>query len=219
MSFFPGWVVRSPKARVAVLSLLAIGLSGCPRISSPDQARKYAVSGNVGFKEDAVAGFGGKVTVDGQPTAKGSKLFVILNDFAHLDENAKLSAPRLYATCDPEGKFAFTTDNPHDGVAAGKYIVTFVQFRVPTNTGTGKGAHFLAPGAGLTGTSSKRYRGPDELKNLYSDPEQNAKDDKFVVDLKPKSPGKGEYDFDLSIAGKDSAPDGPNAVKEIRTVH
>lgn len=216
MSLFPGCAPSSSKTRIAVLSLLAIGLAGCPRTLSPDQVRQNAVDGNAGLREVVVARLGGKVSVDGRPPAKGSKLFVILNDFAHLDENAKRPNPRLYTMCDQEGKFAFTTNNPHDGTAVGKYVVTFVQFPIPSNTGTGAGSHFLAPGAGLSGVSSKRYRGPDELKNLYSDPDQNAREDKYVIDLKP--PGKDDYEFDLTIAGNDMAPDGPNAVKEIRTV-
>jgi hypothetical protein len=66
------------------------------------------------------------------------------------------------------------------------------------------------------GGGAKKYFGPDELKNLYSDPDKNAKEDIYVLDVKP--PGKDNYQFELSIAGKEVVPRGPNAVKEIKTV-
>jgi hypothetical protein len=187
--------------------------AGCDKTVSPDAARQKQFDENTGYKRVDVAKFAGKVTVDGQPPPAGSKLFVILNDFNHLDENAKLPAPRLSAPCDEAGNFAFSTNDRHDGVAVGKYVVTFVEFKVPQSGGGADSGHFKVPKA--FGSAAKRYRG-DELKNLYNDPDKNATEtDKYVFDLKP--PGKDDYVFDLSIAGKDVVPPGPNAVKEIKT--
>ena len=127
---------------------------------------------NTQYKRVEVAKFGGKVTIDGQAPDKDSKLFVILNDFNHLDENAKLPAPKFFIACDDAGNFGFTTNEKNDGVAVGKYVVTFVQFKAPRTGGGSDAARYKAKAfAG----SAKKYRGPDELKNLYSDPDKNAK--------------------------------------------
>jgi hypothetical protein len=198
---------------------LAAGLfiavaAGCNSTVSPDAAREKQYADNAAYKKVDVAKFAGKVTVDGQPPAKESKLFVILNDINHLDENAKLPAPRLYASCDAEGNFAFTTNERHDGVALGKYVVTFVQFKVPQSGGSADTGRFKVPKG--FGGAAKRYQAPDELKNLYSDPDANSKEtDKYVFDAKP--PGKEDYAFELSVAGKDVVPAGANAVKSIKT--
>ena len=42
----------------------------------------------------------------------------------------------------------------------------------------------------------------DALKNLYNDPDVNAKDEKFRLEATP--PGKTDWTFDLQVAGKDS---------------
>jgi hypothetical protein len=197
--------------RLAAGLLVAV-TAGCSGTVNPNAARDKQYAENTQYKRVEVAKFGGKVTVDGQPPDKGSKLFVILNDFNHLNENANLQTPKLFIGCDEAGNFAFTTNEKNDGVGVGKYVVTFVEFKVPSGGGGSDSGRFRAKGFGA---SAKRYRGPDELKNLYSDPDKNAKEtDNYVLDLKP--PGKDDYQFDLSIAGKDAVPAGPNAVKEIR---
>lgn len=195
--------------------LLAAVTAGCSSTVSPNAARDKQFAENSGYKRVDVAKFGGKVTVDGQPPTKDAKLFVILNDFSHLDENAKLSAPKLFTPCDAEGNFGFTTSELHDGVAAGKYVVTFVELPIPQSGGGADSGHFRVP-KGFAGGAAKKYHGPDELKNLYNDPDKNVKEDKYVLELKP--PGKDDYQFELSVAGKDVVPLGPNAVKEIKTV-
>jgi len=46
----------------------------------------------------------------------------------------------------------------------------------------------------------RQYDQPDELKNLYNDPERNLKQGTFKLDV--KIPGKEDYRFALAVAGK-----------------
>jgi hypothetical protein len=95
--------------------------------------------------------------------------------------------PKLFTICDPEGKFSFRTYLAGDGVVAGKYVVTFVALHPPAKSGRGlMGDTLFSP--------------PDEFKNLYNDPDQNAKEKQFSLNLQP--PGKDDYEFDLAVAGQ-----------------
>ena len=151
--------------------------------------------------------FAGRVTVDGQPAAKDLRLFVILNDPQRLDENAHRRATKLYAICNDDGKFAFGTYEKDDGVPAADYVVTFVLLHLPT-AGGGRGG-----GRMRQATGPRHFQGPDELKNLYNDPDKNRKLDEF--NLKLPNPEKADYNFDLTVANKDQAQAGPNAVTTI----
>jgi hypothetical protein len=194
----------------AAFLLIAVALAGC----SGNQNAGTAIQKQYpDYKNQAIAKFGGKVTIDGQPPSKDLKLFVIMTDAGHLDENAQSKAPKHYAHCDLDGNFAFTTNEPKDGVTAGKYVVTFVQLHPPGLTaGPKDGPGYRGAGFG-GGVTAKKYTGPDELKNLYNDPDKNSKEKEFSLDLAP--PGKGDYEFNLSIAGKEVAPVAPNAVASI----
>ena len=55
--------------------------------------------------------------------------------------------------------------------------------------------------------------GPDGLKNLYSDPEKNKNEKEFNIEV--AEPGKGDYEFNLSIAGKEGVPVGQYAVRRL----
>jgi hypothetical protein len=123
MFLLAGSAPRCSRWRFAA-GLLIVVAAGCNRTESPDAAREKQFADNPGYKKIEAAKLSGKVTIDGQPPSKDSKLFVILNESAHLDENAKLPTPKLYAVCDEEGNFAFTTNERHDGAAVGKYVVT-----------------------------------------------------------------------------------------------
>ena len=46
-----------------------------------------------------------------------------------------------------------------------------------------------------------KTEGGDGLKNLYNDPDKNAKEERFQINL--TSPGKTDWTFDLAVAGKD----------------
>src|ERR1700722_18822637 len=132
----------------------ALVLAGCGPPSS-SEALKQAFKANPNAVQVSIAPFAGTVTIDGSsPNKPGYVLLVILNDPQKpQDPNKK---PNLIAGCTPDGHFDFTTYDAHDGVAVGKYIVTFVQLK-----------NLAAP----FGRMKKAGFGPpDELKNLYNDP-------------------------------------------------
>jgi hypothetical protein len=71
--------------------------------------------------------------------------------------------------------------------------------------------------AQLKSRGKRGFYGPDELQNLYNDPEVNAKKPEFSIDH--KAPGKSDYQFDLKIAGVEPVKTpGANAMKEIISV-
>ena len=133
-------------------------------------------------------------------------LFVILNDPKHLDENAHRRAPKLAAVCDDDGKFASSAPTIRTTACDGNYIVTFVLLHAPSVATAQR--HRMRQATG-----SRHFNGPDELKNLYNDPEQNQKVDEFNIKL--AAPGKSDYSFDLAAAGKEPAQPGPNAVTSV----
>jgi hypothetical protein len=100
---------------------------------------------------------------------------------------------RPLETVDSDGNFAFHTYDRADGVPPGKYVVTF---------------------ALLTYKKKRGYLGPDQLKNQYNDPDQNAKIPEFNVDLQP--PGKKDYEFNLTTPSGEATPAGPKALTGIR---
>ena len=155
----------------------------------------------------AVAKFAGRVTIDGKPPKKNCRLFVILNDPNHLEKNANGEEQSLFSVCDSNGNFAFSTYGLRDGVIAGQYVVTFVELHPSPSKRT---SVFFLP-TSSRGPPPDRYRQPDELKNLYNDPDKNAKNPDFNLDLQP--PGYAHYQFDLAVAGKKPVMEpGPNAV-------
>jgi hypothetical protein len=164
-------------------------LSGCNQAGGPrsDQVEQVALLPN----KASVAKFAGHVSVDGQPPSRDNgTLFVVLNDPAHPVAGGKAST-----SCNEQGDFVFTTYLPADGVATGKYVVTFTQFKL--DRGQSGGGH----GRRLAGPSMSRdYVGPDGLQNLYNDPDKNKDDPKFVVEV--AAPGRSDYEFNLEVAGK-----------------
>jgi hypothetical protein len=137
--------------------------------------------------------------VDGLPPNKpGTKLFIILNDPKQPQDPKQ--RPKLVGGCDDEGNFFFSTHRAHDGVESGSYVVTFVQL------------HHPKPLFGHR--TSALYELPDELKNLYNDPEKNAAVPEFNVEIKP--PGRSDWHFNLDVAGKDPiATPGPHAITRL----
>jgi hypothetical protein len=153
------------------------------RGSAADQALDNAFQKSPQLQRRVVARFAGQVTVDGQPPSdisQASALFVSL----HRKQLNQDGALPFHTRCDSTGHFAFSTYLKEDGVAVGSYIVTFVKLR---RTGPRRGAVFGSP---------------DELKNLYNDPDKNAQTPEFAVDV--KVPGKTDYHFDLAVDGQES---------------
>jgi len=113
-----------------------------------------------------------------------------------LHDPAKLDAakgPLFKAVCKPNGEFSFNTYLEGDGVPPGKYVLTIVRLHQGFRQG---------------------YIGPDGLKNLYNDPDANAKVEGFLIDH--NSPGKPDLAFNLQIEGREPGKPGPNAVTKMR---
>jgi hypothetical protein len=175
----------------ALVGALAIVGEGCGSGTQTAQQRlEQQYTDNPQLKRDSPAKFAGTVTVDGQPPEKGSLIVVMLNDPKKPTRRNKRG---LYAICTPEGTFEFSTFLKGDGADPGSYIVTFAKLHQRGRRG---------------------YFPPDELKNLYNDPDKNTEKPEFHVELTP--PGKTDYTFDLKVAGeKPVEKPGPNAMTEI----
>jgi hypothetical protein len=191
------WSVRSAE-RLATLIAIALASQGCGPVSG-ERALEQAFKENPKAKRVEILKFEGTVDVDGQPPTKpGTKLFIILNDPQNPQDPKK--RPKLIGGCDDEGNFFFSTNGAHDGVEGGSYVVTFVQLHHP------KALFGHRTGA--------LYEQPDELKNLYNDPEKNAADPEFNVEI--KSPGRTDWHFSLAVAGKDpNTTPGPHAITRL----
>jgi hypothetical protein len=186
--------------RCAALVMFALLLAGCGPPSA-DQALKQAFLDNPQVKPANIAPFEGTVSVDGAPPEKpGTTFLVILNDPKNPQDPHR--KPKLMAGCTKDGHFDFTTNNAHDGVQVGSYVVTFVQLKD------------LAAPFGRTRRAG--FGPPDELKNLYNDPDKNAEIPEFHVEI--KAPGIKDAHFNLAIAGKEPVTDaGPHAITAIDT--
>jgi hypothetical protein len=100
---------------------------------------------------------------------------------------------RRFAECNADEKFGFSTYEPNDGVKPGNYVIVIAK---------------LARGP------LRRYVGPDQLRNLYNDPDKNAQIAEFCIEH--KAPGKTDYEFRLTVAGVEPVENpGPHAVTAI----
>jgi hypothetical protein len=202
---------RAPKCSriylvVAGLAVAAV-VGGCGTKS--DQERFDDAAKEIpGFHKETLGKFAGKVLVDGQAPKdeRGKRLFVVLIPADHLDQATDKKAQPIHTSVGRNGNFEFMTYLTGDGVPVGKYVVTFAQFG---KIATGRGG--MQPGANTAGSM---YGGADDLKGLYSDPDKNAKDDKFVVDI--AAPGRSDYEFNLELAGREPEQRGPHAIRTIR---
>jgi len=182
------WRAIGTAAAVAAVLLVA----GCSRRPTADQAIDAALE-KQGEHRGTVYPLGGKVMVDGQvpdTKSRGNILVVMLNDTSKPDVPLK---QRYLARVNPQGDFTFFTYAPGDGVPPAKYVLTFAE---------------------LKNNKKKGLLGPDQLKNLYNDPDKNAKVDEFVIDH--KSPGKTDLVFNLSVQGKEPAEPGPHALTDLK---
>ena len=179
------------------LVLVTLGAQGCGG-KSAKQALDEAYKQNPKSHPVEIAKFEGKVTIDGLPPSKPkTRLFVILNDPKNLRPGNK--TPKLMGGCDDSGHFRFTTYQPFDGVEVGSYVVTFVQLQAKRGFGRNRGTIFEPP---------------DELHNLYNDPEKNEKVGQFNVVI--SKPGRSDWEFDLQVAGKETVENpGPYAVTKL----
>jgi hypothetical protein len=160
--------------------------SGCSKQQSV-AARIQKAYDVAGMKRTSSFKLEGTVTIDGAlPERKKplDRLIVMLYDPQKPDVPMER---RPFCLVREDGHFKFS----EDGIAPGHYVLAFALLR--------------RKGAG-------NFRGPDQLNNLYNDPDVNAKTyPEFVIDH--QAPGKTDYQFDLRVAGKDAVESpGPLAV-------
>jgi hypothetical protein len=170
----------------ALAGFLAVGCG-----SGADEALNKSLK-DAGVSRDAVYPFAGKVTIDRDPPKleRGYWLVVVLNDPEKLDTP---TIRKLHVEANEKGEFRFTTYGQNDGIRPGKYIVTFGVYKRQRILG-------LIP--------------PDQLHNLYNDPDENAKNPEYVVDH--KAPGNKNYEFNLAVSNKEPvAEPGPHALNGV----
>jgi hypothetical protein len=209
--FSPWWCAsNSRRTRLASCLLALAVLEGCSRTQTAEEAREPQPAESSQFQlPTAVAKFAGRVTIDGKAPKRNCRLFVILNDPKLPADSAHGEGATRFTACDADGNFAFSTYGNQDGVVPGKYVVTFVELHRPLKQTS---LRFLP--TVRVGPSPDRYRQPDELKNLYNDPDKNAKNVDFNLDL--EAPGHAHYHFDLAVAGKKPVVSpGPHAVTGV----
>jgi hypothetical protein len=156
-----------------ILAFLSLLPAGCSRVQSESEALKKSFEVNGGSPANVVK-FSGTVTIDNQTPAidRLNPLYVFAYDPKHPPKGRQ--SP-FNARCDKNGHFEFNTYGTGDGLPEGSYIVLFAQPK---------------PG------------GEDGLKNLYNDPDKNAKEERFQINLSP--PGRADWAFDLVVTGKDA---------------
>ncbi len=165
----------------------AIALAGCNQRPGVDEAIKEQLAETKG-SQIGVARFSGTVTIDHQTPSIPRKRALVLILYSAKD--AQPGHETLYYTaCDKDGHFEFTRYTKGDGVPPGAYTVLFAE---------------LVPRRG------SQFSGPDDLKNLYNDPDTSP----FHVEI--ASPGKTDWEFNLDIAGKEPNPHaGPHAITQL----
>jgi hypothetical protein len=164
--------------------------AGCG--NSDKQPSLSALFKQSGGNRPSVYPLAGKVTIDGEPAhyVKPQRLVMMLYD------PTRPNLPPFKRPCkdiSAEGTFSFGSYTKGDGLPAGKFVVAFAVLEV-TNRG---------------------LLGPDQLNNLYNDPEKNAGIPQFNIDH--RAPGKKDYVFDLKVAGREGVGSpGPKALTELR---
>lgn len=157
---------------------------------SAEKALDQAIKDTGGTKQ-TLAAFAGKVTVDGQPPSTADNHALVVMLYNSKDPPSPKN-PLLCTFCDDAGNFAFGTYSRKDGVPAGSYVVLFANLKCAIYGNAG-------------------FHGPDQLNNLYNDPEKSE----FKVDVAP--PGKTDYLYELKVEGKtpNTAP-GARAITQIQ---
>jgi hypothetical protein len=173
---------------VGMACACALVAAGCAKSAKESLPGGFKQTGQMPAKVYPLAG---KVTIDGQPprVVWPDLLLVMLTDPSN-----PILVNRPCRQCNDAGEFAFGTFTKDDGVAPGKYTVTFAVLKI----------------------TPRGVVGPDQLKNLYNDPDKNQQMPEFHIDH--EAPGKRDYLFDLKVAGQEgNESPGPKALTELRT--
>jgi hypothetical protein len=180
---------RIARAWIHAAGILLLGsIVGCAK-SSQESLDAYLKQ--TGHSRADVFPLAGKVTIDGQPAryVKPLRLVVMLYD------ESKPNLPsfkRPCRECNADGEFSFGTYTKGDGLPPGNFVVAFAVLNV----------------------TMQGLKGPDQLKNLYNDPERNAGNPAFKIDH--RAPGKRDYYFDLKVDGQEPIETpGPKSLMEL----
>jgi hypothetical protein len=174
-------------APVVIILLAVFSFEGCKK--SENEALEAYLKQS-GLSRDLIYPLAGKVTLDGETPhfVRPDRLVIMLTDVSSPNHLRRYSRQ-----CTDDGEFAFGTFTKGDGLPAGTYVATFAVLKVTMQ--------------GLVG--------PDQLKNLYNDPDKNALLPEFKI--VHQAPGKKDYLFDLKVAGQEGTETpGPNALTELR---
>jgi len=187
----PTWIA----AGVAMLALFNLG---CGKSSGVDTAMEQQMKDLNLLPKVSVAKFAGHVTIDGKsPREAYPKQVLVVLLYDPKNPTGCDNLPK--AICKNDGNFEFNTYDRGDGVPTGSYVVLFAE---------------LTPGL-MASKRGKSLRGPDGLKNLYNDPDKNAEDPQFKIEI--AAPGKTDWLFNLEVLGKQPiGSPGPHAVTELK---
>jgi hypothetical protein len=183
--FRPAGLVVGLLCGIALASVVGCGKSG-------DTQSLRALLKQSGDDRASLFPLAGRVMIDGEPAhyVKPQRLVMMLYDKSKPDLP---TVKRPFKDVSADGTFAFGTYTKGDGLPAGDFVVAFAVLEV-TNRG---------------------LLGPDQLHNLYNDPEKNAANPEFNINH--SAPGKTDYVFDLKVEGKEGiATPGPKALTEVR---
>jgi hypothetical protein len=172
-------------------AVMSIASPGCTGRQSPEQRLQKALQ-EAGAQKEQVFPLSGHISVDGAAPDYDPRnpVLVVLID---REKSAEPARSQRFVECDPEGRFSFSTYARDDGVGPGRYVIAIAK---------------------LGRTASRGYVGPDQFHNRYNDPDKNSQDATFQIEH--NSPGKSEYEFQLSVAGAEPVETpGPHAITQI----
>jgi hypothetical protein len=175
----------------AAAILAAMACVGCGPPTG--EQRMDAVLKATGQTKDPVYPLAGHVTVDGSPPSIAGKRVRFIVKLYDLAKPIMIPEKWPRADVEPNGDFQFSHYGIGDGVPPGDYVFVF---------------------AILTDKKKKGLVGPDQLKNLYNDPEKNQNKQEFKIEH--KAPGKKDYSFNLAVAGQEEATPGPKSLVHLR---
>jgi hypothetical protein len=178
-----------------VIIAFCLATLGCSPGTSSEQRLNEALT-QAGTSKKNLGKFAGIVTVDGHPTGlkihSGHAIVIMLYDAKNPPSETNRILHESVMCVPVDGSFEFSTYDRGDGVPVGSYIALFSDLAT---------SNFGGP----------RFRGPDRFKNRFNDPERNAKDPQFQVEI--TSPGRTDWHFNLVTEGND-----PPATPGAKTV-